>query len=233
MQIIINHVTRMTTQSRICVAGIEKDAFAHVRPTTPRTDLITRALLRSEGGPFGPGAVVDLGPTTPEGQRPEVEDHRFLTANAAHVEDLSDELYLAVLKEVSHAGVVDAFGFDVVEVRPRKLALPAGHGERSLAVVELEAPRLYVDSWGNLYIDLDDGVTRAKLRVTDVRFYEADHKTIKVDVVNDVARRIAGGVQTYGMLGVARAMWDDDGGNVHWLQCNGICLADHAVRDVP
>lgn len=231
MQIIVNHVTRMRG-SRICVAGLDKDTLTHVRPTTPRTDLITRKLLRSEGGPFGPGALVDLGRVVSEGQPPEVEDHRFATANAKHVEDLSDELYLAVLDDVGHESIVGTFGGDVREIRPRKFAVPAGHGKLSLSVIEVQNPRLYLD-WGNLYIDIDDGAARAKLRVTDVRFYEPDHKTIKSNVVQDVNRRVAAGITTYAMVGLARAMWDDDGGNVHWLQCNGICLADRATSDVP
>lgn len=231
MQIIVNHVTRMGG-SRICVAGLDKDTLTHVRPTTPRTDLITRELLRSEGGPFGPGALVDLGRVVPEGQPPEVEDHRFATTNAKHVEDLSDELYLAVLDDVSHDSIVAAFGTDVREIRPRKFAVPAGHGQLSLGVIEVQNPRLYLD-WGNLYIDINDGATRAKLRVTDVRFYEPDHKTIKSNVMQDVNRRVGTGITTYAMVGLARAMWDDDGGSVHWLQCNGICLADRATSDVP
>lgn len=69
--------------------------------------------------------------------------------------------------------------------------------------------------------------------MTDARFYEPDHETVKTDLVESVSRRLASGVKAYAMLGLARAMWDEDGGNVHWLQCNGICLADRAVRDVP
>jgi hypothetical protein len=223
----------MKSEHRICVAGIEKDTFKDVRPTTPKADPITRKLLRSEGGPFGPGAVVDIGHVVQDGQRPEVEDHRFVTTQARHIEDLSDESYLAVLDDVRHDSIEAAFGSDLHEIRPRKLAVPAGRGKRSLAVVEVEMPKLYIDDWGNLYLDVDDGGTEAKLRVTDVRFYEPDHKTIKGDVVENARARLASGVQTYAMIGLARAMWDKDGGDVHWLQCNGICLTDEAVGDVP
>ncbi len=231
MQIIVNHVTRMS-KPRICIAGLDASTFAPIRPTTPSTDLITRTLLRSEGGPFGPGALVDLGEVVPEGAPPEIEDHRFVTTSARHVEDLSDDLYLAALAEVADPTMTAAFGKSIVEVRSRKFAVPAGRGERSLAVLEGASPILLTD-FGNLYVIVDDGEIKAKLRVTDVRFYESDHKTLKSDVVKDVGRRLAGGVETYVMLGLARAMWDNDGGSVHWLQCNGICLADRAVSDVP
>lgn len=231
MQIIVNHVTRMS-KPRICVAGLDTSALAPIRPTTPPTDLITRTLLRSEGGPFGPGAVVDLGEVVAEGAPPEIEDHRFVTTNARHVEDLSDEVYLATLGEVAEPTIAAALGENITEVRSRKFAVPGGQGERSLAVLDVSSPILLTD-WGNLYVIINDGVVEAKLRVTDVRFYEPDHKTLKTDLVKDVGRRLADGVEAYAMLGLARAMWDDDGGNVHWIQCNGICLADRAVTDVP
>ncbi len=231
MRIIVNHITRMRNP-RICVAGLDSSTLAAIRPTTPPTDLITRTLLRSEGGPFGPGALVDLGVTVSEGVPPEIEDHRFVTTNARHVEDLSDDLYLAALAEVAASTITAAFGKDIVEVRSRKFAVPAGRGARSLAVLEVASPILLTD-YGNLYVIVDDGEIKAKLRVTDVRFYESDHKTLKQDLVKSVGRRLASDVETYAMLGLARAMVDSDGGNVHWLQCNGICLADRAVSDVP
>jgi hypothetical protein len=68
--------------------------------------------------------------------------------------------------------------------------------------------------------------------VTDARFYEPDHRTVKTDIVKNVSRRVARGAQTYAMLGLAHAI-PDDGADLHWLQCNGICLADRAVSDVP
>jgi hypothetical protein len=56
---------------------------------------------------------------------------------------------------------------------------------------------------------------------------------VKRDLVNDVNRRLASGVPLYTMLGLARAMADSDGGDVHWLMANGLCLADRAVSDIP
>ena len=97
MRIIVNHVTRMKTDSRICVAGINADTFEHFRPVTPRNDPLTRTLLRENGGPFGPGALVELGEVTACPNPPETEDHTFATADARREEDLTDELYLAVL----------------------------------------------------------------------------------------------------------------------------------------
>jgi hypothetical protein len=231
MRIIVNHVTRMR-HPRICVAGINTETFEHVRPVTPPADLITRELLREEGGPFGPGALVDLGRVVPSPSVPEIEDHRFATANAKHIEDLEDEDYLDALEEVAHADIETAFGKDLAEIRPGKLAIPAGHGTRSLAVVRVLEAELRI-KFGNLFLHVRDPDPPAELRVTDARFYEPDQRTVKRNIVEDVNRRLVRGEKTHAMLGLARAMPDDDGGDVHWLQANGLCLADRAVSDAP
>jgi len=136
LQIIVNHVTRMTSP-RICVAGVNAETFDHVRPTTPATDLITRTLLRENAGPFGVGALVDLGPVRAKPSAPETEDHLFATANARGVEDLTDDEYLEVLQNVSAPTIQDAFGPELERVNPGKYAVAAGAGTRSLAVVRL------------------------------------------------------------------------------------------------
>lgn len=231
MQIIVNHVTRMRAP-RICVAGIDERTRRHIRPITPRSDPLTRELLRSQGGPFGPGAVVDIGALAAQGRPPEVEDHRFAASQARHVEDLADDAYLTALGKVARGSVVEAFGPALREVRPRKLAVPAGRGECSLAVVEVRCPRLHIDGWGKLRLDLDDGHVSARLPVTDARFYGAEDE-IDSRMVSDVGRRLASGIRTYAMLGLARAIGDAEAGSVHWLQCNGVCLSDRAVGDIP
>lgn len=233
MQIVVNHVTRMTSDKRICVAGIDAETFKHVRPVTPRTDLITRELLRENDGPFGPGAIVDLGEVEACPSPPETEDHRFKTAAASHVEDLSDDEYMALLEEMQDGDISSAFGPELIEVRPGKLAVPAGEGSVSLGVVEPVDPRLEI-SFENLYLTLEGPAGRAKVRVTDVRFYEPDHKTLRRDRIDDVNERIQLGVPIYTMLGLAQALWDiGSRQQLHWLMANGICMADRAVSDVP
>jgi len=51
VQIVVNHLTRMRTQ-RICIAGIDLERGCHVRPVTPKADLLTRDLLTENGGPL-------------------------------------------------------------------------------------------------------------------------------------------------------------------------------------
>ncbi len=65
MELVLCHLARMTAP-RICIAGIDPDTTLHVRPTTPKSDPITRSLLRTEGGPLSVGAVVELGKLTPQ-----------------------------------------------------------------------------------------------------------------------------------------------------------------------
>ena len=134
MQIIINHLTRMGPP-RICVAGVDASTLKHVRPTTPPSDLITRELLVANGGPFAIGALVDLGETRPQPNAPEVEDHGFTTAQAAHVEQLTGEEYASVLEEISSDTLEGAMGPELKPMSNRKWAVTTGAGTRSLAVL--------------------------------------------------------------------------------------------------
>jgi hypothetical protein len=220
------------TGQRICVAGIDTATYRHVRPVTPPSNPLTRVLLRENGGPFGAGALVDIGRVTACPDAPETEDHRFETKRAERVNDVGDEAYLELLEATGEPDVQAAFGSALVEVRPCKFAVPAGRGERSLAVLPVVAPELRIRN-DKLYLRLSPPALSADLRVTDVRFYTAD-LTVKRDVVNDVCRRLAAGTRAYAMLGLARAIRDDaTGQDLHWLMANGLCLADRAVGDLP
>jgi hypothetical protein len=88
-------------------------------------------------------------------------------------------------------------------------------------------------AFGKLYLMLGTPHTTAHVRVTDIRFYDSDQEAIKRDVVRDVNQRLAAGKRAYAMLGLARAIPDDEAGDVHWLMANGLCLADRAVSDLP
>jgi hypothetical protein len=230
VRIVVNHLTRMTG-SRICVAGIDTATYQHVRPVTSPTTSITRTLLRENGGPFGIGALVDIGRVTACPDAPETEDHRFDTRRAKRLNEVGDEAYLELLGAICEPDVKAAFGSALVEVRPCKFAVPAGRGERSLAVVPVVDPKLRIRN-DKLYLRLQPPDLPADVRVTDVRFYTAD-LTIKRDVVDDVNARLAKGVKAYAMLGLARAIPDEDAGDVHWLMANGLCLVDRAVGDPP
>lgn len=231
MRLIVNHVTRMTG-TRICVAGIDTVTYRHVRPVTPPGSLLTRTLLRENRGPFGAGALVDIGNVTPCPNAPETEDHEFDVTCATRVGDVDGEAYLELLGAIGQADIQAAFGPVLVEVRRRKFAVPAGDGERSLAVVPVTGPELRVMS-DKLYLRLKAPAAPADLRVTDVRFYTPDLR-LRRDVIDDVNRRLAAGTPAYAMLGLARAMHDNaTERDLHWLMANGLCLADRAVGDAP
>jgi len=234
MRIVANHVTRMSSP-RICVAGINPETFEHVRPTTPQTDPITRTLLREEGGPFGMGAVIDLGEVVPEPSPPETEDHLFRTADARHVEDMAGDDFLELLNEVSAPDLASAFG-SALERVGWKHAVEVGCGECSLAVVRPNKRLILAvdDKFGKLQLQFNDLDRPTYLPVTDVRFYEEDQATIETSVVENVARRLRRGVDAFLMLGLARAYQaTNDDRERHWLQLNGLCLADNPVGDIP
>jgi len=234
MRIVVNHLTRMGSP-RICVAGIDPETLEHVRPTTPPTDLITRRLLRENGGPFRVGASVELGPVMPRPSPPETEDHDFYTHRATHVEDLPADEFLSLLEAVSAQTLGEAFGPDLERIR-WKYAVDPGCGIRSLAVVPIRGrPVLEVDErYGKLQLRFDDPAGRAYLGVTDVRMFEEDQVTPSPKIVGDVARRLRKGVDGYLMLGLARAYKaPSDDRERHWLQLNGIVLADRPVGDQP
>lgn len=235
MRIVMNHITRMTAP-RICVAGIDIETLEHVRPTTSPSDPITRVLLRQEGGPFRIGATVDLGAVRAEPTPPENEDHRFETSQVRYVTELAAHDFLHALDAVSCASLEEGFGPDLKRVTAWKFAVEAGKGDRSLAVIRARRrPVLEIDDrYGRLQLRFNDPDPPTYLSVTDVRFYEPDQKTVRVDVVDDVVRRIRTGVGAYLMLGLARAtQMPNDDRERHWLQLNGLCLVDRPVGDIP
>jgi hypothetical protein len=145
MKIVVNHLTRMRGE-RICVAGIDWETSAAVRPVTGAAAPLTRSLLRSNGGLFEIGALVDLGPVTASGEPPETEDHRFVPANAGYEKTLAPDEYLELLDMVSVESLEEGFGSDLERATKWKYAVPTGHGTRSLAVVRPQSRcRLEVD----------------------------------------------------------------------------------------
>ncbi|MHB8234981.1 MAG: hypothetical protein ACYDHT_10045 [Solirubrobacteraceae bacterium] len=234
MRIVMNHLTRMAAP-RICIAGIDPQEVEHVRPTTPAGDLITRELLRAQGGPLAIGAEVELGDVEPDGSAPEVEDHRFQTAELQHVRNLDDDEFLDLLGEIAVPNLRAAFGPDLKR-HDWKYAIDVGKGRASLAVIRsVMMPTLEIDDrFGKLQLRWDDPDPPTYLSVTDVRFYEDDHSTIREDTVDDVNYRLGSGVSCWLMLGVARPwLKPKDTRERHWLQLNGLVLEDRPTGDKP
>jgi hypothetical protein len=231
MRIVLNHLTRMDAP-RICIAGIDPQANRHIRPITGRLNPLTRDRLASEGGPFAIGTLVELGEVTPHPEAPETEDHLFRPERASVLGRLSPNRYLELLNEHARHHLHEIFG-DELGRHNWTYAVDKGCGTASLGVLRVRRkPDLEIDRYGKLRLRLNDEQKPVFLPVTDVRFVEADHKTIKADLVADVRARMQRGVSVILMLGLARAFQKpDDDCERHWLQVNGICMTDRPLGE--
>lgn len=228
-QIVFNHITRMQSP-RICIAGTEVDSKQHLRPVTAPDDPITRSLLVEEGGLLQLGAGVELGPTTAIPNPPETEDHLCQTGNFEALGVLTDQEYFALLTRVDGGDLGAAFG-PGLRRNGNTYAMKSGGGEHSLACIRAEqGTRLSID-FEKPYLRLPE---RAKVKVTDVRFFEPDQKTLRKDVVADVNARLDDGVAAFLMFGLSRP-WarPEEDEKLHWLQLNGICLEDSPLGAMP
>jgi hypothetical protein len=198
------------------------------------SDPIERRLLDEEGGPFGVGTLVELGDVLANPSLPESEDHVFATASATAIAPLEPDDYLQLLDDVAYDDLESIFGPDL-ERHGRSFAIEEGRGTVSLGVLRVEqTPELEIDGYGKLRLLLSDVEEPARLGVTDIRFVEADHSTLREDVIRDVRRRMRSGVDLFLMVGLARA-WPRPGDDRrrHWLQVNGICMEDRPLGRRP
>jgi len=230
MQIVVNHLTRMTAP-RICLAGIELESSNHIRPVTGPEQPLTRALLREVGGALEVGALVDLGDVQPRPSSPETEDHLLDPTRIESVRTLDGDEYLQLIDAVCHGSLEEAFG-PALQRREWKYAVDVGQGERSLACIRAHnIPSLVVDDrYRKLQLRFNDPEKPAFFSVTDLRFVEADHKTLRQDLIDDVQGRLLQGTGVRVMFGLARAFRAaGDDTKRHWLQVNGLCLEDRPV----
>jgi len=233
MRIVLNHLTRMDAP-RICIAGINPDTGTHIRPTTDRLHPLTRDLLANEGGPFALGALVELGEVMPDPKAPETEDHLFLPEQTQVLGRLSPSRYMELLNEHARRHLHEIFGTELMR-HDWNYATDKNCGTASLGVLRVRRkPDLEIDRYGKLRLRLNDEKKPAFLSVTDVRFVEADHKTIHSEMVADVRERMRRGVAVLLMLGLARAFQKPgDDCERHWLQVNGICMSDRPLAEQP
>lgn len=70
---------------------------------------------------------------------------------------------------------------------------------------------------------MTDGIFDLDLSVTDIRLFEADHKTPKEDVMQRVNKLIQEGSPVVLSVGLSRAFRPtDESPTQHWLQVNNI-----------
>lgn len=231
MKILVNHLTRMR-EGRICVAGVDQTGH-HVRPVTSSTRKLTRMMLTERGGPFEIGAVLDLGEVSAVPSAPATEDHRFSVTNTKRVKRLGGDEYFHLLERVAQDDLESIFGPDLKR-RKDTFAVDRGEGSASLGVLRVKRKVDLTTRYGRLRLKLSEGKTTISLPVTDIRFVEEDHETIKSDVVEEVRWRMKSGIEVILMVGLTRPFQvkeDDD--ERHWLQVNGICLADRPLGSRP
>lgn len=228
MRIIVNHLTRMQP-GYICVAGIDEQTRKHIRPVLNHR--LGRELLLAHGGPFDIGAIVDLGEAIHEGIAPEIEDYRFLPPEASYAGNSTPDAFWSLLNAVAKPHLSDIFGYDL-HPNGGTCAVDHGKGTASLGcVVPLGQPIFYVAE--SIRLRVNDGVFDVSVPVTDLRLYEADHKTPRLTATADIARRLSQGVSVILSVGLSRP-WRKPGDNQerHWLQVNGVHLRDNPIWQV-
>jgi hypothetical protein len=147
---------------------------------------------------------------------------------------LSASRYLELLREHAHNSLRAIFGDELVR-HDWNYAVDKDRGTASLGILRVRRkPDIEIDRYSKLRLRLNDEGKPAFLSVTDIRFIKADHKTIKLEVVTDVRERMRRGVDVLLMLGLARAFAKTgDDRERHWLQVNGICMADRPLAQGP
>jgi len=206
----------------ICVAGVDGQGRS-VRPVLDRSRL-RRSLLRSEGGPFALGVVVDLGRPRPRPVAPEVEDVVFEPWSTAVAGRLDDAGFLRVLDVVAANSLRAVFGPELVRMSGTAAAVPEGSGNASLGVLRVrgadlvaltryDRPDLRVH-----FTDPDFGDLRIK--VTDLRLWEDDHvtpATVNIERIEGMLEDcfLAVGLTRGFQVSSYEGVW-------HWLQINNV-----------
>jgi hypothetical protein len=233
MRIVVNHLTRMVP-GFICVAGISVETNQHIRPVCHRVMLPLR-WAASEGGVFGIGSVVDLGPVKDRGQAPEVEDREFREQHLRQVDQMPPPVFWAMLDERHDTRLQRIFGPELRLVG-HSCTTDRGTGRASLGVIVPDRiGRLYAGARG-VRLSFEIGSARLDLSVSDLRFYRMDSATaswiVDRERVASIASSIDAGVAVMLSVGLTRPFKrDQDDTSRHWLQVNNIHLADDPLGD--
>jgi hypothetical protein len=228
MVIVVNHLTRMQ-KGFMCVAGLNLDTLAHVRPML-RQQMRTRFLVRN-GGPFDIGCVVDLGRTRPIGQPPETEDQLFFAKNASRRDCLPADQFWQLLTRVAKGKLGEIFGKDLVQRGRESYAVDVGHGTASLGCLTTHnRPHLIVqqkEGRQRIRMAFHIGDFPFNLGVTDIRLYAADHVTPNHEVIYRTEQRLQAAGEVILSVGLTRAFKKTaDTPALHWLQVNNIHFQD-------
>jgi hypothetical protein len=211
----------------ICVAGIDPETNLHVRPMTPAYQRLDRTALRENGGPFGVGAVVDLGRVADVGAPPEVEDRQIDLRYIRLLKSWPAPQFWSLLTRCSKRTPHEVFGPALRPVR-RGAACEMGEGAASLGlIVPPERPKLYASEHETLRLTLPCEGAALDLSVTDIRFYDEQDR-LRPEIVADALARLGSGVPLILALGLTRPYTPrPEDPRRHWLQINGLHFEDH------
>ncbi|MGH9173490.1 MAG: dual OB domain-containing protein [Vicinamibacterales bacterium] len=235
MRIVVNHLTRMTP-GFICVAGISVESNEHIRPICNRARLPLR-WEATQGGVFGIGNVVDLGPVKYRGAPPEVEDREFREQRLRCLDRLPADAFWALLDEHHDTRLQRIFG-PQLRLAGNSCTTDRGTGKASLGVIVPDGiTRLYAGKQGGVRLAFTVGRASLDLSVSDLRFYRMDDETaswaIDRNRLASVAYALETGVPAILSVGLTRPFRRDrDDNSRHWLQVNNIHLADDPLGDL-
>jgi hypothetical protein len=221
MRILTTHLTRMKP-GFICAAGLDAKG-RHVRPVLRRAQLET-SLLRSEGGCFDIGAVVELGTVQDVGSAPELEDREFDPAVASLVKMMDPGEVWTRLDGVAQPALASIFGSDL-EIEGHSATVPLRRGIASLGVLRPAAPPdIRVDRYGKVRMQFTDGTFDLDLSVTDLRLFEEGWTSPNSAAVDALASSLAKR-EVLLCVGLGRA-WSPrhDPPDRHWMQVNNVFL---------
>lgn len=219
MEIIINHLTRMTA-GYFCVAGLTRAGNRHVRPVTGRR--LPRSFLDRDGGVFGLASTIEIGPTTPSPSPPEMEDETFNPADARLVANLSEEEFWAANDAASKGTLAELFGPALHHhtTATSSAVVDPGSGQASLGVLVPQGAVSIALSYGKVRCRFEDeALGQLDLSVTDVRVFREDWEPDQ-EAVARVSKLLLES-EVLLSVGLTRAMGTPP---FHWLQVNNIHL---------
>ena len=229
----VSHLTRMQ-RGTVCVAGLDVETGRHVRPVPPMGVLQSR-VTATRGGPFDMATVVDLGLTRPVPSPPETEDFEFTWWHARAIRHVEPGLFWERLQFVARPSLATLFGPQLRTIgraSSRRAVTDLGTGCASLGVlIPRGQPGLTLsakpDGRAVVRVALTDGDMSLDLSVTDLRLYADDGVRPDVEMIHNVADRLARGVPALLSVGLTRPFSArPDEPPLHWLQVNNIHLQD-------
>jgi hypothetical protein len=206
----------------VCVAGLDDDN-RHVRPVLERGQL-SSDMLRSRGGCFELAGFVELGKTHATGKPPEREDEIIDPSATKFLRMEEAVAFWKRLDKVAEPKLKGIFGADL---RPdgRGASVAVGMGKASLGVLRPSTrPKLYVNAWNKLRLDLSDGEFDLELAVTDLRLYEKDWKSPNEQLVSKMSASIMN-ADVLVCVGLGRPWAPANNPPARpWLQANNILI---------